>query len=162
MKSIIVGVDPGITTGVSILDSRGRILAVHSRRNAKRNDIIKFITGFGRPLLVATDVNPSPHSVEKIASSLGCRLFTPQKQITVQKKIKTVKDFSKELKNMHESDALAASLIAWKNYRSLLDKIFLELKKQNKLELYDEVVMKLVNEYSDNISSALSETSLKI
>ncbi len=161
MKSIIVGVDPGITTGVSILDSRGQILAVHSKRDAKKSDIIKFIMKFGKPLVIATDVTPSPHSVEKIASSLGCKLFTPEKPITVQKKIRTVKEFSKELKNTHESDALAAGLIAWKNYRVLLDKVFIELKKQDKMEIYDEVVAKLVKEYSQNISEALSETSIK-
>lgn len=161
MKSIIVGVDPGIIAGVSILDSRGNILVIHSKRDAKRSDIVKFITKFGRPVIIATDVNPSPRSVGKIASVLGSNLYVPKKSMTVKEKIKLVRNFAKELKNDHESDALAASLKAWKTHRILFDRVFIELKKKNKIELYDEIISKLVQRGSENISVTLTKTLLR-
>jgi len=152
---IIIGIDPGTTTGLAILDTRGDILSLRSKRDIKRNEVIREITSFGRPIIVASDVFPAPKSVEKISSFLGSKLFCPEKSLSLEEKSELAENFSDRIKNYHERDALSAGLKAWRNYKNLFDKVENTLKILGLQELFEDVVLKLLKEESDNIDNAL-------
>ena len=48
-KHLIVGVDPGTTTGMAILDLEGNLLRLHSSRTMSLKDLIHMIIGFMYP-----------------------------------------------------------------------------------------------------------------
>ncbi len=116
-KEIVVGIDPGTTVGISILDTKGNLMLVTSRKNAKRNEVVNLISNFGKPIIISTDRNPAPKYVEKLASSFGAKIFCPEKHITLAQKKNLTKKFLDEVKNSHEKDSLAAAVKAWKSYK---------------------------------------------
>ncbi|MBM3308739.1 MAG: DUF460 domain-containing protein [Candidatus Altiarchaeales archaeon] len=118
---LIVGVDPGTTTGIAALTLEGKVFNICSSRNMGVDRAVKHITTLGRPSLVASDVNPVPESVLKIASSLGCRLFTPYESLSVA--VKNTLTSGYEVEDLHARDALAAALNTFNKYRNKLEKI---------------------------------------
>lgn len=153
-KALIVGIDPGITAGIAILDAEGNLIEVTSRRHAKRNEITKYIAKFGKPVIVASDVNPPPESVKKIAKSLGCKMFYPEVSLSNFEKNKIVKKY--EIKS-HQKDALAAGLKAYKSYHELFSKIHDAISKADMENIFDKVVIKLFKEKADNIVDAIEK-----
>ena len=116
VNAVLIGVDPGITTGIAVLDLHGNLLILTSKRDVRKSDVIKLVTKFGRPLVVATDRNPLPRSIEKLASILGSKVYFPEISLSVVEKQELTKEFKEMIKNDHESDALAASIKAWKSH----------------------------------------------
>jgi predicted RNase H-like nuclease (RuvC/YqgF family) len=155
-KSLIVGLDPGTTTGIAILDIDGNLLYSTSKRNLKRSETIKIISSLGRPIIFATDVSPPPRAVERLVSAFGCTIFYPEKPLSVLEKQELVKVFGEKLLG-HEADALAACLKAWKNYRKFFEKIKRLLADRQCLHLFDEVAIKLLKEGSENVDAAVEE-----
>lgn len=160
-KSIVVGIDPGMTTGVSVLDTNGKIIAVTSKRNFDTSEIIKFVYERGRPVLIASDVSYAPRSARKIASSFGARLFEPDQSMTVREKHELTKEFRDNFQNRHEMDALAASVKAWKKYRSLFTRIDDALRMFGIEDAREKAVMELMTAEGGNISSAIRKISAK-
>lgn len=157
-RPLIVGIDPGITTGVAVLDINGNIIAVYSKREAGRKELLKSISEFGKPIVVASDVNPCPRSVKNFARIFGSRIFYPEESLSVVKKTNLTKKFSENLKNRHEVDSLAAGIRAWKNYRGFFGKIKIELEKNNLSYLFEEIVIEIFNRKSSNISEAIAKS----
>lgn len=157
-KALIVGIDPGINTGIAIIDAKGRLIVTTSKRYAKKSEITKYITKFGNPVIVASDVNPPPETVKKIAKALGCKLFYPEVSIPSAEKNEMVKKY--EIKR-HERDALAASLKAFKSYHELFSKIQDTISKLGSEEIFDEIVIKLLKEKADNIADAIEKIKRK-
>lgn len=153
-KALIVGIDPGTTTGIAILDAKGNLVAVTSKKYAKRSEITKYITKFGKPVIIASDVNPPSESVKKIAKVLGCRLFYPETSLSNIEKNKIVKKY--EIKG-HQKDALAASIKAFKSYHELFLKIEDATTKLKLENFFDEIVIKLIKEKADNIADAIEK-----
>ncbi len=126
-KLTIVGIDPGTTKGYAVLDINGEILEVKSSKKLDESTITKEIIKFGKPILVGTDVHKTPQLVEKIASSLGARVFNPETNLQGHHKTKLVKKFLKkkdfEVNNKHENDALISAILAYKSIKPLLKKI---------------------------------------
>jgi predicted RNase H-like nuclease (RuvC/YqgF family) len=147
-RLIIVGIDIGITTGIAILNARGEILSVDSKREMKKDEIIKNIIKFGKPLIIASDVNPLPKSIESVVNEFGSKAFVPEKSLSVEEKAELTKNYNNILKNDHEKDALAAALKAWKKYRGFFEKINAAL---------EEVVLKIFKRESENIENAIRE-----
>ncbi len=154
---LIVGIDPGITVGLAILDMNGNLLAVLSKRGMSRDEIVNFITKIGQPLIVASDVNPLPKTVEKIAKTLHAKPYFPDEPLHVKEKEELVKDFSGIVKGGHEVDALAASIKAWKSYRSFFLKTKGDLEKMGLSEFFEDVIVKLIRGEADNIEDAANE-----
>ncbi|AEM38022.1 protein of unknown function DUF460 [Pyrolobus fumarii 1A] len=121
-RYLIVGVDPGIVTGVAAVDLHGNPVFVYSRKGLDRAEIIELVKRHGEPVLIATDVTPPPETVKKLASSLGVPLYTPPYSLTVDEKQELVASISSRLSisrlNAHERDALAAALRAYREYSS--------------------------------------------
>lgn len=123
----------------------------------KRNEIINFITKFGQPLIVASDVNPVPKSVRRIASIFHCKLHFPEFSLRRNEKQELTKDFINIARDDHEVDALAAGIKAWKSYRPLFLRTKEELKKLNMSEFFEDVIEKLIRGEANNIEEATTE-----
>jgi len=118
-RLLIVGVDPGIETGISIIDVNGNPVYFTSRRSMDRLDVIEIIRKFGNPVIIATDVNPPSDTVRKLASQLGgVKLFYPEKSLTVEEKAQMVQEYANEhglkIDDPHVRDSLAAALKAFR------------------------------------------------
>lgn len=161
IRGIIIGLDPGVNFGIAILDVHGKVVNLVTKRNVKRSDVIKYITKFGRPLIVTSDVNPPPRTVEKIAHAFGCKLFIPEKSLTTKEKYRLTKEYHKLIKTDHETDALASCIKAWKHYRKFLKTIENTLNKYGLSTYYSEVVRKLLKEKRENIIKIIDELIAK-
>ncbi len=156
-RGIIVGYDPGITTAISILDTHGKIVSLVSKRNIGKGEIVKYISRFGKPLIVSTDKNPLPRSVEKLASTFSSKVSYPEISMSVIEKQQLAKETDIVTKNDHEIDALAASIKAWRKYKGLSLKVERSLNEIGLMEFYDDVLAKLIREESGNINNAINE-----
>ena len=154
-KLIILGVDPGTTKSYAILDLDGNVLDVDSSKKLTLDLIIEEAIKYGKVILVGTDVKKDPVFVEKIASSLGARLYKPKVNLPGDHKNKLVKKFLKhkdfEIKNKHENDALISAVLAYKSIKPLLKKV--EDKYKNKEYLIGEI-KKVVLRKKVNIKEA--------
>ena len=147
---IIVGLDPGTTTGIAALDLRGALIDLISARAMSSSDVIEWIAARGRPLVVATDVFPTPGAVEKVKRSFNAVLFTPGADVPAEEKIALGKEFG--YKNDHERDALAAAISAFKRHKNK----FQQVEKKVPAEIDpDEVKALVVKGYS--IENAIAE-----
>lgn len=118
---IIVGIDPGTTTAVSILDLNGKLIGVISSRGMSIPDIIGYISERGKPVIVATDVVPPPNTVEKIKRAFNAVLFVPNERIQVEEKIRLASPYG--YGNTHERDAISASVKAFNTYKNKFARI---------------------------------------
>ncbi len=119
---VIVGVDPGIETGLAVLDLSLRPLLVKSARELDRASILNLVYSVGIPILVATDKNPPPDTVKKIASTLGVPLYVPPRSLSVAEKEQLIEWLRRRTRasiridTTHERDALAAAIRAYRLY----------------------------------------------
>ena len=147
---IIVGLDPGTTTGIAALNLSGELVDLTSSRAMSSSDVIEWIAARGRSLVVATDVFPTPGSVEKVKRAFNAVLYSPGGDIPAEEKIALGKEFG--YKNDHERDALAAAVSAFKKYKNK----FLLVEKKSPPEIDpDEVKALVVRGYS--IENAIAE-----
>ncbi len=147
---IIVGLDPGTTTGIAALNLQGRLIDLISSRAMSSSDVIEWIAARGRPLVVATDVFPTPGAVEKVKRSFNAVLYSPGSDVPAEEKISLAKAFG--YKNDHERDALAAASSAFKKYKNK----FMQVEKKVPPEIDpDEVKALVVRGYS--IENAIAE-----
>jgi len=126
-EPLIVGLDPGVITGLAILDMDGKLIYVGSRRNWSRNEIISEVMKFGTPILVATDVHPPSFFVVKMASIWGARVYELDRSLSVDEKRDLVyrycRDFNLNLDlNVHERDALASAVKVFYGFKPLFSK----------------------------------------
>ncbi len=111
---VLVGVDPGTTTAVAILDLEGDVLDVLSTRTADTGDVIEWIVDRGRPLVVAADVTPMPETVEQIRRSFDAAGWTPDSDLPIDQKQHRTRELAYD--NDHERDAAAAALEAYDDH----------------------------------------------
>ena len=155
-KPIIVGYDPGTTAALAIIDTKGEILFLKSKRGFKKGEIIDIITDMGKPLLIAGDRRPLPRSVERMARTLGCRPFYPRKSLSISDKKWIVREFMNEIEDDHEKDALASALYAFKHYSRVFKRTNEILESQGLSKLYDKVVESVVTGKVENIAEAIN------
>jgi len=151
-KQTIVGIDPGTTTAVAILDLSGDLIELSSSRTRTPAKLIELIARTGKTLIVASDVTPAPGSVEKIKRSFNAILHEPPESLAVDFKIALTKPF--EYRNDHERDALAAALDAYRSREPKFEQI---LKKIPPGVDPDEVKMLVVK--GSTIDAAISSVS---
>ena len=118
---VIVGVDPGTTTAVAVLDLDGTVLDVLSTRTADNADIVEWIIERGRPLVFAADVAPMPGAVEKLRRSFDAAGWHPESDLPVDEKLHRTRECGYD--NDHERDALAAALFAADDHADRFDRI---------------------------------------
>ncbi len=137
-KYLIVGVDPGTTTAVAILDLKGKLLGLSSSRSISTSSIVEHIAAHGRPLIIATDVTPPPAMVERVKRAFHAALFSPRKSLSTDEKIALTKPF--ECSNDHERDALAAARMAFKDCKNK----FAQIEKKTPAGIEPDEVKALV------------------
>lgn len=116
-RYLIVGLDPGTTTGIAAVDLDGNLVLLSSSRQMTMSDIVEELYHAGKPLIIASDVHQMPYSVEKIRRAFNAIPYTPKQSLSVEAKYDLTAAFS--YTNDHERDALSAALDA---YRSLQNK----------------------------------------
>jgi hypothetical protein len=114
-RHLIVGIDPGTTTAVAAVDLDGNLLHLASSRQMNMGDVVESLYRVGKPLIIASDVQEMPYSVEKIRRAFSAVAYTPKQDVSVETKIELTSDFS--YGNDHERDALSAALDAYRQYR---------------------------------------------
>ena len=115
-RYLIVGIDPGTTTAVAALDLDGNLLLLQSSRQMNMADVIESLYRTGKPLIIASDVQPMPYSVEKIRRAFSAVAYSPKQDTSVETKMELTATFP--YGNDHERDALSAALDAYRQYRN--------------------------------------------
>ncbi len=154
--------DPGTTVGLAILDLRGRLLHLSSKKGADDRWIVETVTRYGVPIIVATDVSPPPERVVKIASAFGAKLWHPGKDLSVAYKEDVARKFSygkNRPTNDHERDALAAAFAAFSTFASKFRQIERRLRVEGRLE--DEDIVKRAVVFGQSVDRALRHKQQK-
>ena len=134
---LIIGIDPGTTLGYAVLDINGKLIKISSSKILNLNSLISKIIEIGKPLIIGTDVSPAPSFVEKFAIKTGSRLIEPEQDLLIKEKAGFIKGF--KIDNIHQKDALASALYAYRVSKPLLDKTDKFLKRIGKLKLSSQV-----------------------
>jgi len=150
---LIVGIDPGTTTAIALLDAESDYYHVFSQRNFSLEELCEYIVGYGNPIIVAADVEKAPDLVKKTATIFNARLFSPSEIMSINEKKKITE--GKKLSNDHERDALSAALMAKEYYSGLFDKIDDVLENKNLLEISGDVKELIVKREVGNIEQAI-------
>ncbi|HVP95605.1 DUF460 domain-containing protein [Methanoregula sp.] len=114
-RYMIVGIDPGTTTAIAALDLDGNLLHLESSRQMNMSGVIEALYRVGKPLVIASDVQEMPHSVEKIRRAFSAVAYTPKQDTPVETKLALTSGYPYE--NVHERDALSAALDASVQYQ---------------------------------------------
>jgi hypothetical protein len=114
-RYLIVGIDPGTTTAVAAVDLDGNLLHLASSRQMNMGDVVESLCRVGKPLIIASDVQEMPYSVEKIRRAFSAVAYTPKQDVSVETKVELTAAFP--YGNDHERDALSAALDAYRQYR---------------------------------------------
>jgi hypothetical protein len=140
-KAVLVGIDPGTTTGLAIVNLDGKLCRVISAKNFSLKDILSLLVKYPQVLIVASDVSPVPRLVEKVASTLSSVLYTPPHSLSVAEKKELVDSkFSRDdYGNSHERDALAAALKAYNHFKPKLENLDKRLKEKDLADISVEV-----------------------
>ena len=149
---VIVGIDPGTTVGYAILDLKGNVKKIKSKKGLTLSSLIFEIIKEGKIIVVGCDVNPVPSFVKEFCARTGARLIYPDADLLVKEKRKLARDLSS---NRHERDAYVSALLAYKKIRPLLDKVDVFLKRENKQEYFNILKERILKEESNNINNAL-------
>jgi len=149
-RYLIVGIDPGTTTAFAALDLDGNLLHLESSRQMAMADVIEALYKVGKPLVVATDVQEMPYSVEKIRRAFSAIPFVPKQDVSVDTKMELTAPF--EYANDHERDALSAALDAYRQYRHKFQNLIKRIPPGHDL---DEVRARVIR--GQSLDSVLGE-----
>jgi len=125
-RYLIVGLDPGTTTGIAAVDLDGNLVHLTSSRQMTMSDIIEEIYRAGKPLIIASDVQQMPFSVEKIRRSFNAIPYSPRQSLSVEAKYELTAQHT--YTNDHERDALSAALDAYRSLRNKFQNIAKRVK----------------------------------
>ena len=117
----IVGIDPGTTAGIAVLNFKGELVDLFSSKDMGIDEVLKHIIEFGIASVIASDVNPSPQFVNKISARTGAVVFKPDKTLPVKEKTELTKNFT--IEDAHQRDSLAAAINAFNKFKNKFAKI---------------------------------------
>jgi len=144
-RPIMVGIDPGMSVGIAVMDLFGRLLGLETLRRASRSEVIETLAKYGRPILITTDVSPPPRNVIKIAQTFGAKLVTLSEHMKIEEKTKLVREFEGEQQisvgSSHERDALAPLIKVYQRLKVLYEKAEAHLSERPDNETVDRVRM---------------------
>lgn len=111
--------DPGVYTAFAALNLRGELVASGCEKEASDERVVEIIRKVGVPSLIASDVNPPPSFVQKVAARFNVRLSYPEHSLTQEEK-KRVGGF---IDDVHIRDAYGAAMKAYHAYENRLRQI---------------------------------------
>ena len=118
---IIVGIDPGTTTAIAVLTLDGKLQKLHSSRTISIPEVIEMIAQEGRPLVIASDVFPTPNAVEKIRRAFNAVSSAPFEVLSAEDKIGFSTPYG--YSNNHERDAIAAAVSFYRKNKNKFEQI---------------------------------------
>ena len=150
---VIIGIDPGATVAIAVIDINGKLLDVYSAKNLSLENIINFTSKYKRILICASDVYPAPRIVERVASIHNAILFSPQESLSIEEKIKIVDEtYGKDCySNNHERDAIASALKAYKYYKNKIENILKKIENLEEEKRYEILERVLKGEVLENV-----------
>ncbi len=158
-RPIIVGIDPGMSVGLAILDLRGDLLLLKTMRRASRSEIVEEILNHGYPVIIATDVSPPPKSVVKIANMFDSRLLVAKYDMKAEEKKRIVSEYEEvkgiRVESSHERDSLAAALKVYYRTKNLIAKAKARAEEAGLSREVDRIVSKVLR--GTPISLAIEE-----
>ncbi|MDI3544543.1 MAG: uncharacterized protein PWQ28_824 [Candidatus Woesearchaeota archaeon] len=124
-RALIVGIDPGTTIGLCIIDFNADLIELSSHRNIKIDSIIRRIIENGKAIVISCDKKKIPEYVNEIRATLGCIVYAPKEDLNVIEKELIIKEFGfdEAVNDSHQRDACASALFAYKRLRQKIDKI---------------------------------------
>jgi len=132
-RKLIVGIDPGIVTGLAILDMNGNVLTLHSGKNLSRRHVLRIVYQYGTPILVAVDTAKPSDYAKKLAAMIGAVLYYPDKDLSISEKSEIAVKISREqgivVKDPHMRDALAAAYKSFIQLKPKLDRVEDEVRR---------------------------------
>jgi len=132
-RKLIVGIDPGIVTGLAILDMNGNVLTLHSGKNLSRRHVLRIVYQYGTPILVAVDTAKPSDYAKKLAAMIGAVLYYPDKDLSISEKSEIAVKVSREqgivVKDPHMRDALAAAYKSFIQLKPKLDRVEAEVRR---------------------------------
>lgn len=137
-KLVVVGIDPGTTTGYCILDLDGNIVALKSSKNLGLNGLLEDALKEGKAISVGTDKAKVPNLVSLFSAKTGARIFYPKEDLRVEEKRELTKKF--DAKIGHENDALAASLFAFNRIKGIIERIESYAKENGKQAIKNRII----------------------
>ncbi len=159
-KYLIVGVDPGITTGLCAIDLNGKLVKTYSSKKMGIEKIISWMESVGIPIVIACDVKVPPFIVKKLSMLLKAKLVHPPYDLKVGEKQKMTSGLP--TKDDHQRDSCAAALFAFKKYNSLFRRVDVYIDEIGKPEKGDEIKKKLILGGAKSIKDAAKEKVEKI
>ncbi len=95
------------------------MVASGCEKEASDERVVEIIRKVGVPSLVASDVNPPPSFVQKVAARFNVRLFCPERSLTQEEK----KKMGRFIDDVHIRDAYGAAMKAYHAYENRLRQI---------------------------------------
>lgn len=134
-KGLILGIDPGMTCGLAVLDLNANLLSLRSEKELTRNDIIKETSNYGVPVYICSDVYPPPEFVKKLCKSVNAKLFSPSHTMSVAEKREVTRKFLEgknlKVKDSHQRDALASAIKAYQALKNKFEQVEAHIKEMN-------------------------------
>lgn len=158
---LILGIDVGINMAFALLDFNCNIIDVISCRKNEIQHVLTNITETGKICIISCDKSYIPKNVKKIASMLGAKVIVPKENLSKTKKRKFVKyvlrkNKKKDMKlNVHEKDALASAVFAYKNFSSTVKKIKDKLIKWDMMDAYETAIGMMIRKKGFRISNII-------
>lgn len=142
-RPLIMGIDPGMTVGIALVDLDGRPVFAKSWRTIDRYEIISAISSHGKVIIVATDVSNPPELVKKIGALLGAVVYAPERDITVDEKNRIVSELKETynfpIEDSHARDALVAALKAFRHYSNTILEVKSKLRNIEGVDPYSVI-----------------------
>lgn len=157
-KKLIVGIDPGTTTAIVLLDLDGDLVDAKQKKPFSLSEITNYLSEQGDPVIIASDVDHPPRLVRKVAATFDARLFYPKEILPVERKIRMA---SKKFKGEHERDAYAAARSAYENFQPGLKKISADAEKEGMGDYSDEIKASVITGTAQNTQSAIEAVRAK-
>jgi predicted RNase H-like nuclease (RuvC/YqgF family) len=163
-RYLIVGVDPGMVTGLAVMDLNGRVLDASSGRGITRGQITRDLSNLGRALIFSTDVNPPPALIEKLTATHSALLFSPERSLKTSEKKEIVDGIASEqgvrVEDSHQRDALAAAAKAFSFYRNKLEQAASHARAEERPVQIDELKANVLRGMSISDAIAASKASV--
>ncbi|MEM2115792.1 MAG: DUF460 domain-containing protein [Candidatus Woesearchaeota archaeon] len=144
MKPLILGIDPGTTSAVSLISLDGKVQFLFSKKNISFEELINVIEknlNEGTVILCGCDKAKVPKNVERIASKFNAKIIYPQHDLTYSEKRNIFREFCSDLElNAHEFDALVSSFYVLKIIQNRLQKWIKRIPPNTDLNKFVELV----------------------
>lgn len=153
IQRLIVGIDPGMTTGVAALDLNGKVVTVFSRKNLSKGNLVSDLSNYGIPVMVCSDVYPVPTFVNKLASTYNAEISFPTTQLTQEEKRQLANQVDLNTKiDSHGRDALSAVMMSYNKLKPHFNKLEKEVLTRKEKDLAKGLIIRGIST-TDSISA---------